>query len=83
MKCIGTGDGDAKAGKTSLAAEVAHQCNEGLNLLLRGRGRQNNRGAAQIGEAREGKTGVRKDFKIRQRRPVRIAAQVEIGVAKD
>ncbi len=83
VQSVGAGNGDAQAGKTGLAAEVAHERDEGLDLLLGGRGRQNDRGFAQVGEARERKAGVREDFEIGQRRPVRIAAQIEIGVAQD
>ncbi len=63
---VGAGNGDAQARETGLAAEVAHEGDEGLDLLLGGRGRQHHRGFAQVGKAREREAGVGKDFEIGQ-----------------
>ena len=80
---VRAGNGDAQAGETGLPAEVAHESNKSLDLLLSGRGRQHNRGFAQVGEAREGNPAFEKSSRLGNGRPVRIAAQIEIGVAQD
>ena len=77
------GHGDAQSREAGLAAEVAHQRNKGLNLLLGGRGWQNDGGFAQVGNAREREAGVGKGLKVGQRRVVRIAAQIKVGIAQD
>ncbi len=83
VQSIRTSNSDAQCRKSRLPAEVSHQRNEGFNLLLGRRGRKHDCGFAQIGKARKWKARVGEHFKIGQRRVVRIAAQIEIGVAQD
>ena len=78
MQGIGAGHSDAQAGETGLAAEVAHEGDEGLDLLLGGRERQHYRGFAQIGNAREGEAGVREELEIGHGSPVGIITQIEV-----
>ena len=74
LQRIGPGHGDAQSREAGLAAEVAHQRNKGLDLLLGGRGRQHDRGFAQIGNAREREARVGKELQVGHGRVVRIAA---------
>src|SRR5208282_3932755 len=82
-KRVGTTDGDTQRGETGLAAEVAHEREEGFDFGNRRRGRQDDGGFAEIGKTREGKAGVREDLQVRQRGPMLITAKVEVGVAQD
>ena len=63
-KRVRAGNGDAQTGKAGLPAEVAHERDEGLDLLLGGRRRKHDRGLTQIGKARERESGVREDSRL-------------------